>query len=361
MAMPGRKFSTGSEYRYGFNGKENDKDISEGAQDYGMRVYDARIGKFLSVDPLSGQYPYYTPYQFAGNGPIANVDLDGLEEVHYIFVWVKAASGKETVMRLGVKRIGTSTGKVDKNGMEIFKEPYKIYAHYPAQAFGETHLVTATYNSEEEFQNAKASDFYSSAITVGANRGAEIASSFGDLLAIGYITSSLAFVGKEIISLFVEQKLAQYSANLINKQALQDLVSLNIRQQIMKSGISAEAKLAAIESGTQGAHFLSRHGAQTTLQQQFIRATTGLTPDGVAGRAVTSSRFLTHEFEFEALELAQIAYTPELAGKGTVIEMGKIIGEGYLRGGGAVKTSTSVQVYYNNSGEIITMFPLLPR
>ena len=28
--MPGRKFSAGTEYRYGFNGKENDKDISEG-------------------------------------------------------------------------------------------------------------------------------------------------------------------------------------------------------------------------------------------------------------------------------------------------------------------------------------------
>lgn len=34
-----------------------------------MRIYDPRVGKFLSVDPLAKQYPFYTPYQFAGNMP----------------------------------------------------------------------------------------------------------------------------------------------------------------------------------------------------------------------------------------------------------------------------------------------------
>ena len=66
-------------YRYGFNGKENDKDISEGGQDYGMRIYDGRLGKFLSVDPLTKKYPFYTPYQFAANSPLMSVDIDGLE------------------------------------------------------------------------------------------------------------------------------------------------------------------------------------------------------------------------------------------------------------------------------------------
>ena len=34
----------------------------------------------MSVDPLTSSYPWYTPYQFAGNKPIAAIDLDGLEE-----------------------------------------------------------------------------------------------------------------------------------------------------------------------------------------------------------------------------------------------------------------------------------------
>jgi RHS repeat-associated protein len=80
MTMPGRKYSQpSSSYRYGFNGKENDKDAGEGIQDYGMRIYDCRLGKFLSVDPLSAKYAYYTPYQFAGNSPILFIDLDGAE------------------------------------------------------------------------------------------------------------------------------------------------------------------------------------------------------------------------------------------------------------------------------------------
>jgi hypothetical protein len=38
------------------------------------------LGKFLSVDPLTKGYPWYTPYQFAGNKPLWAVDLDGAEE-----------------------------------------------------------------------------------------------------------------------------------------------------------------------------------------------------------------------------------------------------------------------------------------
>ncbi len=67
-------------YRYGFNGKENDKDISEGGQDYGMRIYDGRLGRFLSVDPLTKEYPWNSTYAFAENDPINFIDLDGLEK-----------------------------------------------------------------------------------------------------------------------------------------------------------------------------------------------------------------------------------------------------------------------------------------
>jgi RHS repeat-associated protein len=72
--------SSGS-YRYGFNGKENDNEVkgTGNQQDYGMRIYDPRLGRFLSVDPLTQTYPYYSPYQFAGNMPIWAIDLDGAE------------------------------------------------------------------------------------------------------------------------------------------------------------------------------------------------------------------------------------------------------------------------------------------
>lgn len=74
--MPGRNF-TSSSYRYGFNGKENDPETN--TQDYGMRIYNPNLGKFLSVDPLTKEYPWLTPYQFASNRPICAIDRDGLE------------------------------------------------------------------------------------------------------------------------------------------------------------------------------------------------------------------------------------------------------------------------------------------
>ncbi len=44
-----------------------------------MRIYDPRLGRFLSVDPLTNKFPWFTPYQFAGNMPIWAIDLDGAE------------------------------------------------------------------------------------------------------------------------------------------------------------------------------------------------------------------------------------------------------------------------------------------
>ena len=81
--MQGRMMTDDS-YRFGFNGKEKDSDGEWGNQahyDYGFRIYDPSIARFLSVDPLTSSYPWYTPYQFAGNKPIWAVDLDGLEEL----------------------------------------------------------------------------------------------------------------------------------------------------------------------------------------------------------------------------------------------------------------------------------------
>jgi RHS repeat-associated protein len=75
-------------FLYGFNGKENDNEVKQddngnnniGAQqNYGERIYDPRIGRFLSVDPLEKKYPKLTPYQFASNSPIGAIDIDGLE------------------------------------------------------------------------------------------------------------------------------------------------------------------------------------------------------------------------------------------------------------------------------------------
>ena len=77
MAIPNRTFSNGTQYRYGFNGKEKDKDITEGDYDYGARIYDGRICRWLSMDAFANKYPDVSPYVFALNSPIMAKDPDG--------------------------------------------------------------------------------------------------------------------------------------------------------------------------------------------------------------------------------------------------------------------------------------------
>jgi RHS repeat-associated protein len=90
MMMPGRKYSiANTNYRYGFNGKENDNEVQgEGnQQDYGMRIYDPKLGRFKSVDPIAREYPGLTPFQFASNRPIEGIDKDGKEFAVNNWLW----------------------------------------------------------------------------------------------------------------------------------------------------------------------------------------------------------------------------------------------------------------------------------
>jgi RHS repeat-associated protein len=68
-------------YIYGFNGQERDDEVSGAGNSYSFeyRVYDARLGRFLSVDPLFKEYPWNSTYAFAENRVIDGKDLEGLE------------------------------------------------------------------------------------------------------------------------------------------------------------------------------------------------------------------------------------------------------------------------------------------
>lgn len=62
-----------------YNGKELNEEADLNWYDYGYRYYDPQIGRFPQLDPLTFNYPFLTPYQYASCEPIGNVDMDGLE------------------------------------------------------------------------------------------------------------------------------------------------------------------------------------------------------------------------------------------------------------------------------------------
>jgi RHS repeat-associated protein len=59
-------------YRYAFQGQELDKET--GMEAFQLRLWDGRIGRWLSTDPY-GQYA--SPYLGMGNNPISSIDPDG--------------------------------------------------------------------------------------------------------------------------------------------------------------------------------------------------------------------------------------------------------------------------------------------
>jgi len=90
--------------------------------------------------------------------------------------------------------------------------------------------------------------------------------------------------------------------------------------------LQAEARAA-----NPNTHFFDRHGFNTTLEQQYTRASTGLTPDNVQQNfLVDSSRFLTARDQVAAIDRAQSIHL--LTGQPVVnVNMGSIIGEGFTK------------------------------
>ena len=76
--MVGRMLSS-NQYKYGFNGKEKDDELkgSGNSYDFGARIYDSRLGRWLAMDLLERDYPSVCPYNFSLNTQIGAIDPNG--------------------------------------------------------------------------------------------------------------------------------------------------------------------------------------------------------------------------------------------------------------------------------------------
>ena len=67
---------------YKYNGKEFDTKNGLNWYDYGARHYDAALGRFVTVDPMSEKYYGISPYAYCVNNPVVYIDPDG-KKVYY--------------------------------------------------------------------------------------------------------------------------------------------------------------------------------------------------------------------------------------------------------------------------------------
>jgi RHS repeat-associated protein len=103
-------------YRYGFQNQEKDDEVKGkgNSYDFGARMLDARLGRWLSVDPLEFKYPSMTPYGFVGNNPIRAIDPNGKEII--ITESINEETGK-TKLKIEL------TGKVVFDFLSTIKTP----------------------------------------------------------------------------------------------------------------------------------------------------------------------------------------------------------------------------------------------
>ena len=68
-----------AEQNYLYNGKEMQDELDLDWMDYGARMYDPSIGRFMTIDPMADKFHGWSPYSFVFDNPVNFVDPDGME------------------------------------------------------------------------------------------------------------------------------------------------------------------------------------------------------------------------------------------------------------------------------------------
>jgi RHS repeat-associated protein len=143
------------DYRYGFNGQEKDNEVKGvgNSLDFGARVYDSRLGRFMSVDPFAKNFASQSSYIYAGNSPICYKDNKGMfrfpagkEEEYktkypYFYAFITNKEGVETLL---------SNSKAIQN--ELFKNTVGILTSDRVKAdskFGESSPMIVVYDFKD--------------------------------------------------------------------------------------------------------------------------------------------------------------------------------------------------------------------
>jgi RHS repeat-associated protein len=162
--MNGRSFSN-ENYRFGFNGKERDNETFTDAYDFGARILDTRLGRWLSVDPLYRKYSDWNPYHFAFDKPILYLDNDGRDGIlsvvqHSEEEILKTGIAKTITLQSNIFFYGPDAASVDIDRLNKKASDLHNTRYFFNETTGETYKVEIkiSYSYAQELDKAAEGD-----------------------------------------------------------------------------------------------------------------------------------------------------------------------------------------------------------
>jgi len=251
-AISSRKLGDAGEGALKNNYLYNDKELFDDADlnwyDYGYRNYDPQIGRFVQLDPLTDEYPFYSPYQYAGNDPVANVDVDGLEpagvtsfastlgaganaSIHFIQSGMNAGNWAVSWVRDGV-----AYAKIFKTVTTTVNTTTKVMSVAIKTVDIVTNFVPIVSGGKDIYQGIKSGNWWQVALGVGSII-LDVATLGGSSLVKGVVKTAV----KEGAELIIKEEAEQVVKKLVTREVA-------IREVAKKEIVTHETEQLLLEA-----------------------------------------------------------------------------------------------------------------
>lgn len=252
------------------------------------------------MDPLAADYPWYTPYQFAGNKPIWTVDLDGLEELFYTENFAKSELGESVI------NISSQTSL-----MKEFNRSLKSQTKYDIYAATFNSTISDYDGTIKSLKLSSEGHISSGRFPQGFMFRVDNEADFNDLRKTSFTFNSVegldaeklneAFSsGKGVLFLLVADQMMNPSKNKANSNSSNDRFKLNVLRNSTNTYVH--------EAWSHALPFLKNNLYKQDINTEHFKFHGGKTfgSPGVEDYDMSPSRFLNTKFGNNMVEIDKI-------------------------------------------------------